>query len=71
MVRIFGFRITSDDLVHKVSRVRHAANQATLGISEMQTIFSTQVSCVKDSPECRFWVAVAMAILMGMLQFPR
>jgi hypothetical protein len=45
--------------------------RARLGILETRIIFSTRVSCVKDSPECRFRVAIALAILMAMLQFPR
>ena len=50
----------------------HYTNGAgLLGILETGTIFSTQVSCVNDSTECRFWVTIALAIPMATLQLPR
>jgi hypothetical protein len=38
---------------------------------KQEPLFSTQVSCVTDSTECRFWVTVALAIRMATLQLPR
>jgi hypothetical protein len=50
----------------------HYTNGAgLLGILETGSIFSTQVSCVNDSTECRFWVTIALAILMATLQLSR
>jgi hypothetical protein len=50
----------------------HYTNGAgLLGILETGTIFSAQVSCVNDSTEYRFWVAIALAIPMATLELPR
>jgi hypothetical protein len=45
--------------------------RARLGILETGTIFSTQVSCVNTSAECRLWATSALAIPMTTLQLPR
>lgn len=36
-----------------------------------RNMFSTQVSGVNDSTECRFWLTIALAIPMATLQLPR
>jgi hypothetical protein len=46
----------------------HYANGA-VGNSRNMNHISTQVPCVNDNAECRFWVTIALAIPMT-LQFP-
>jgi hypothetical protein len=49
----------------------HTNGSGLFGILETRIIFSTQVSCVNTSAECRFWVAIALAIPMATVQVPR
>jgi hypothetical protein len=61
-------QLGSLDFDREVVPWRYTNGAGLLGILETGTIFSTQVSCVNDSTECRFWVTIALAILMATLQ---
>jgi hypothetical protein len=64
-------QLGSLDFDREVVPWQYTNGAGLLGILETGTIFSTQLSCVNDSTECRFWVTIALAILMATLQLSR